>query len=116
MEESTLVAIVAATISGILVVERWVKRREMKELALGFERRITDIKHDNEKEKVEIELKRLYKRLEELHDKASERHGDLQGRMLKIELDIKDFMGRAEMQLAELYRAHNRNNVSNKVQ
>lgn len=107
--------IILAVIGALLAIDRWVKLRELKELKIQHNFQLIDIKakndklnaqlkHDSAHENLQQTVNRVEKEMLLLREKASERHGEIQGRMGSIELRMNEFIHKHNAQIDELFR------------
>lgn len=107
---------IATTVGAIgLAIDKWVHRRELKEIMLTNQQRESDakqenlrllsaLKHDSDRDRMAERLANLLDEIRRLHDKASENHGETQKRMGDMELKVASFMSKSETQMKEIYR------------
>lgn len=102
--------IILFIIATVVAINRWMKTRELNEIKLSHEREISDLKdnakHDSNYNSIHAIVIQVEKEMRYLRDKASERHGELQGRIGTMELKMGQFTARYSAQLDELYRTH----------
>lgn len=107
-----LISFIFGVILGLI---SWGKARELKETKLQHEQIVSALKTENRQlmssQKHDSDYNRMYeiisnveKEMRLLRDKASERHGEVQGRIGTMQLELKVFTTRYATQIDELYR------------
>lgn len=102
-------------IATLLAVDRWRTARELKEVALRHQQEVYELKQENlrllaaqkqdsDYNKLLTEVSSLSKEMRLLRDTASERHGEIQGKIGTMELELKVFAAKYTVQIDELYR------------
>lgn len=111
--------ILTTIIGGLLTIDRWIKARETKELKIQHDFELVDIKAENYKlttqlkydsdyDKMYQSVLRVEKEMQSLREKASERHGEVQGRIGSMELRMNEFIFKHTAQIDELFRITDR--------
>lgn len=99
----------------VLGLDRWGKARELKESNLKHEQETSVLKsenrmlmaaqkHDSDYSKMYETINRVETEMRFLRDKASERHGEIQGKIGTMELRLNEFIIKHTAQIDELYR------------
>lgn len=107
--------LISFTIGAVLGLISWGKARELKETKLQHEQVVSALKTENKQlmasQKHDSDYNRMFeiisaveREMRLLRDKASERHGEIQGRVGTMQLELKVFNAKYATQIDELYR------------
>lgn len=116
---SNILGILLAIITALLAADRWIKARELKEVKIQHDFELVDIKAENYKLNTQLKydsdydklyntVLRVEKEMQSLREKASERHGEVQGRIGSMELRMNEFIFKHTAQIDELFRITDR--------